>query len=62
MKVTTSDHKKNLDKVLVELTLAQTEVLEGKMKLYLKKDVIDILENFKTTIKNIYGEAYDESK
>lgn len=62
MKVTTSDHKKNMDKLLVELTLAQTEVLEGKMKLYLKKDVIDILENFKTTIKNIYGVAYDESK
>lgn len=62
MKVTTSDHKKNVDKLLVELTLAQTEVLEGKMKLYLKKDVIDILENFKTTIKNIYGVAYDESK
>ena len=57
-----SDQQKNVDKLLVELTLAQTDVLEGKMRLYLKKDVIDILENFKTTIKNIYGVGYDESK
>lgn len=53
---------KNMKKILVELTLAQNDVLEDKMKIYLKRDVISILEEFKTTIKNIFGVSYDESK
>ena len=52
----------NIEKILVELTLVQNDVLEDKMKFYLKKDVIGILEKFKTTIKEIYGVNYDESK
>ena len=56
------NQKKNVEKVLVELTLAQNDVLEDKMKIYLKRDVISILEEFKTTVKNIFGVSYDESK
>ena len=53
---------KNMKKILVELTLAQNDVLEDKTKIYLKRDVISILEEFKTTVKNIFGVSYDESK